>query len=63
MAAGVATTHFGLHQTAVVYSAALAALAAAAAGSFLFCRRSQTLGPAQRRHKQARTADTQGRGR
>jgi hypothetical protein len=33
--AGVATTHFGLHQTAVVYSAALAVLAAAAAGSFL----------------------------
>ena len=63
VAAGVATTHFGLHQTAVVYSAALAALAAAAAGSFLFRRRSQTLGPAQRRHKQARTADTQGRGR
>jgi len=36
VAAGVATTHFGLHQTAVVYSAALALLAAAAAGSFLF---------------------------
>ena len=35
VAAGVATTHFGLHQTAVVYSAALAVLAAAAAGSFL----------------------------
>ena len=33
--AGVATGHFGLHQTAVVYSAALAVLAAAAAGSFL----------------------------
>jgi MFS family permease len=32
VAAGVATTHFGLHQTAVVYSAALAVLAAAAAG-------------------------------
>ena len=32
--AGVATTHFGLHQTSVVYSAALAVLAAAAAGSF-----------------------------
>jgi len=31
--AGVATTHFGLHQTAVVYSGALAMLAAAAAGS------------------------------
>jgi MFS family permease len=39
VAAGVATTHFGLHQTAVVYSAALAVLAAAAAGSFLFRRR------------------------
>ena len=38
VAAGVATTHFGLHQTAVVYSAALAVLAAAAAGSFLFRR-------------------------
>jgi MFS family permease len=30
--AGVAVTHFGLHRTAVVYSAALAVLAAAAAG-------------------------------
>ena len=36
--AGVATTHFGLHQTSVVYSAALAVLAAAAAGSFLLHR-------------------------
>ena len=45
VAAGVATTHFGLHQTAVVYSAALAALAAAAAGSFLFRGRSQTRRP------------------
>jgi hypothetical protein len=36
VAAGVATTYFGLHRTAVVYSAALAVLAAAAAGSFLF---------------------------
>ena len=44
VAAGVATTHFGLHQTAVVYSAALAVLAAVAAGSFLFRRRSQTSG-------------------
>jgi hypothetical protein len=40
VAAGVATTHVGLHQTAVWYSAALAVLAAAAAGSFLFRRRS-----------------------
>src|ERR1700733_1130769 len=40
VAAGVATTHFGLHQTAVVYSAALPVLAAAAAGSFLSYRHS-----------------------
>jgi hypothetical protein len=48
--AGVATTHFGLHQTAEVYSAVLAVLAAAAAGIFLFRGRTQ-------RHKQGRTAD------
>jgi len=42
--AGMAVTHFGLHQTAVVYSAALAVLAAAAAGSFLFRRRSRPAG-------------------
>ena len=41
LAAGVATTHFGLHQTAVVYSAALAVLAAAAAGSLIIRRRSR----------------------
>src|SRR6202042_1205456 len=41
VAAGVATTHFGLHQTAIVYTAALAVLAAAAAGSFLSRRRSR----------------------
>jgi MFS family permease len=62
VAAGVATTHFGLHQTAVVYSASLAVLAAAAAGSFLFRMRSLSRGPTQRRHKQGRTADTGGRG-
>jgi MFS family permease len=44
VAAGVATTHFGLHHTAVVYSAALAVLAAAAAGIFLFRRRSPPAG-------------------
>jgi len=60
--AGVATTHFGLHHTAEVYSAALAVLAAAAAGIFLFRRPSRPRGPAQR-HKQGRTADPQGRGR
>ena len=63
VAAGVATTHFGLRRTAVVYSAALAALAAAAAGSFLFRRRSLPRGPARRRHQQGRTADPQGQGR
>jgi len=41
LAAGVATTHFGLHQTAVVYSAALAVLAAAAAGSLIIRGRSR----------------------
>ena len=45
VAAGVATTHFGLHHTAEVYSAVLAVLAAAAAGIFLFHRRSRTRGP------------------
>jgi MFS family permease len=40
--AGVAVTHFGLHRTAVVYSAALAVLAAAAAGSFLSRMRSRS---------------------
>ena len=66
VAAGVATTHFGLRQTAVVYSAVLAVLAvlaAAAAGIFLFRRRSRPRGPSQRRHKQGRTVDPQGRGR
>ena len=45
VAAGMATTHFGLHQTAVVYSAALAVLAAAAAVSFLFRSRSRPGSP------------------
>jgi hypothetical protein len=34
--AGIATSHFGLHDTALVYSVAIALLAAAAAGGFLF---------------------------
>ena len=37
--AGAAVTHVGLHRTAVVYSSALAVLAAAATGSFLSHRR------------------------
>jgi hypothetical protein len=34
--AGIATSHFGLHDTALVYSVVIALLAAAAAGGFLF---------------------------
>jgi hypothetical protein len=45
VAAGVATTHFGLHRTAVVYSAALAVLAAAAAGSLIIRGRSRPRWP------------------
>jgi hypothetical protein len=45
LAAGVATTHFGLHRTAVVYSAALAVLAAAAAGSLIIRSRSRVGSP------------------
>ena len=36
VAAGVATTHVGLHRTALVYCAVIAVLAAAAAGSLIF---------------------------
>jgi hypothetical protein len=50
VAAGVATTHSGLRPTAEVYPAVLAALAAAAGGSFLFRRRSLPRGPAQAAH-------------
>jgi len=34
--AGIATSHFGLHDTALVYSVVIALLAAAAAGGVLF---------------------------
>jgi MFS family permease len=40
--AGVATSHYGLRDTALVYSAVVAALVAAAAASFLFRRRVAT---------------------
>ncbi len=40
VAAGVATTHFGLHRTALVYCAVIAVLAAVAAASLIFRRRS-----------------------
>jgi hypothetical protein len=51
--AGVATTHFGLHQTSVAYSAAVAVLAAAAAGSFL-CTGADAASRAQRDYGKAR---------
>ncbi len=43
--AGIATSHFGLHDTALVYSAGIALLAAAAAGGFLFESRGRTREP------------------
>ena len=43
--AGVATSHFCLHDTALVYSAAVALLAAAAAGGVLFESRVRTSAP------------------
>jgi hypothetical protein len=44
--AGVATSNFGLHDTALVYSAAIALLAAAAAtGGVLFESRARTRAP------------------
>ncbi len=45
LAAGVAITHFGLHRTALVYGAAIAVLAAVAAASLIFRRRSPTSAP------------------
>ena len=43
--AGVATTHFGLHDTALAYSAAITLLAAAAAAGALFENRARTRAP------------------
>src|SRR4029077_9926722 len=43
--AGVATTHFGLHDTALAYSVVIALLAAAAAGGVLFESRGRTRAP------------------
>jgi hypothetical protein len=45
--AGVATTHVGLHRTALVYCAVIAVLAAVAAASLIFRRRSAAGGTAQ----------------
>jgi hypothetical protein len=47
VAAGVATTHVGLHRTALVYCAVTVVLAAVAAVSLIFRRRSPAGGPAQ----------------
>jgi MFS family permease len=43
--AGIATSHFGLHDTALAYSAAIALLAAATAGGLLFEGRDRTRAP------------------
>lgn len=43
--AGLATSHFGLHDTALVYSAGIALLAAAAAGGVLFEGLARTRAP------------------
>jgi MFS family permease len=43
--AGITTTHYGLHATALVFSAAVTGLAAAAAGTFLFGRASHAVEP------------------
>jgi hypothetical protein len=40
VAAGIAATHVGLHRTALAYCAAIAVLAAVAAGSLIFRSRS-----------------------
>jgi hypothetical protein len=44
VAAGIATTHFGLRRTALVYCAVIAALAAVAAGSLISRGRSRRPG-------------------
>jgi hypothetical protein len=63
VAAGVATTHFGLHQTAVVYSASLAVFAAAAAGSLIIRRRSAPARQALHRRPCGHRGRPYGRGR
>ena len=62
--AGVATTDVGLHQTALVYCAAIATLGAVAAASLIFRRRSSAPmpdPPAVQTGPQARARDTEGR--
>jgi hypothetical protein len=43
--AGIATSHFGLHDTALAYSVVIALLAVAAAGGFLFESNAHTCAP------------------
>ena len=43
--AGIATSHFGLHDTALVYSVVIALLAVAAAAGFLFEGNARTRAP------------------
>ena len=45
LVAGIATSHFGLHDTALAYSLVIALLAAAAAGGVLFESRGRTRAP------------------
>ncbi len=62
--AGLATTHFGLHRTALVYCAAIAVLAAVAAGSLISRRRPAAPAPdpaAAQAGPPAQASDTQGR--
>ena len=51
VAAGIATTHFGLHRTALAYCAAIAVLAAVAAGSLIFRSHSPARRPIEPQHK------------
>jgi hypothetical protein len=57
--AGVATTHFGLHRTALAYCVALAALVAVAAGSLMLRSRGPATG--QGANKQSLTFPVTGR--
>ena len=60
--AGVATTHFGLHRTALVYCTVIAVLTAVAAGSLIFRRHSALapIPPTPRAGPSAPASDTRG---
>jgi hypothetical protein len=61
--AGIATTHFGLHRTALVYCAVIAVLAAVAAGSLIIRRYSARapVPPAAQAGPPAQASDTKAR--